>query len=407
MVRFNLGFKEASLLIGLTALGAGILSACSSDTEIVEYGDEPDAEVGEDSGSDVMDAQNERTKRDASDGRSDAKVDAVSDAPADARDADADARPKDAGADVVYADTGDPCSPLGLTQTQGCGFCGTRERVCADLADSGNPTWAEWGMCLHSVPDGCNPGEMVDASCGLCGHASVKCGNNCRLPSIPISSCKDQGVCTPNDSEYRYGVSCDAGGRWHTCNDTCQWGDLSECVFEDMPELQVPAVVGTMATMELTFADAGALQKPSTSAACPTTNSGTTLYPYSYVRVMNNTGMDARVSIWHAPSTVDPDAGNIDTIMMLYDNGVKPRDTVATERWDCMTGTTPNNNCTGKADPSMCKSSFAGYTDVDGGLPGNTVVVPAGFFLIVYNTTNVTGTFGAYSLNVMTHEFYP
>jgi hypothetical protein len=404
MRNVNLGFKEASLLVGLTALGAAVITACSSTNEIIEYGDEPDAEVGEDSGSDVMDAQSERTKRDASDGGTDAKGNADATSDADAR-SDADASPKKDAADANFAETGTPCEVKNSIQTRKCGFCGFQERACLDPEDAGSPTWLEWGPCQQEVFGGCMPGDTMDAGCGRCGHTTVTCTNACKWPDSG-TKCTDEGVCSPGDTRYKYALSCDEGGRYQGCNELCQWGaPTSECVFEDMPELLVPATVGEKASVDLEFSDAGPFLAKLSAVSCPTSIT-TSMVPYSYVRVRNTTGKDARVSVWHSA----PDGGKtIDTIMAVYDTGARPGDNDTTARQNCQLGTTVNDVCYGNSDPGMCKGNMAGYTDVDGGVPGNTVVVPAGFLLIVYNAPYFTGTsgYGKYTVNVMTHSLSP
>ena len=148
------------------------------------------------------------------------------------------------------------CTP-GQGDFEGCGNCGTRQRICNDQCD-----WGDWGQCagegacqpgiekdegscghcgvdhyqcnqacqwqhVGCIGEGsCSPGEKEDGSCGLCGTKTRVCDDQCTWGKW--TPCVGEGGCTPGDQESEACGSC--GAKTRTCNDGCQWGDWTGCL---------------------------------------------------------------------------------------------------------------------------------------------------------------------------------
>ena len=119
--------------------------------------------------------------------------------------------------------------------TEACGNCGTRHRVCD------NGVWSSWSEC--SGEGDCAPndrqacGSSGTQTCGGDCHWGTCTGQTCSGPSSEAcgncgthtrtckngvwsswSACSGEGVCTPTTSQ-----SCGNSGT-QTCNTSCEWG---------------------------------------------------------------------------------------------------------------------------------------------------------------------------------------
>ncbi len=223
--------------------------------------------------------------------------------------------PKDAGKkptvkDAAKADTGsegDPCPPGLTSETEACGKCGTRERICiASTIDGGPSVWAAWGSCLGELttPDACLPGAALpDTACGNCGTAKPFCQPDCHLSDPTCIEPVFNGVaaCHPGDSEFKLGASCTGvnEGRSHACQVDCQWGGFGACSLPppNKDSLTIGAVGNTVTAkfmMEATL-----LLSTPNSGKCPTTLDPQQPLISSYVEVKNATAKTAVISVWH------------------------------------------------------------------------------------------------------------
>ncbi len=165
-------------------------------------------------------------------------ADSTTDSATDSSGADASDGSSDGGADVdVVVDAGpEPCSKDGEVQSEPCGKCGKRARLC----DMG--TWLPWGACLGET-GACAPGDTRSNACGKCGTRVDTCSTSCTWES---GACTSEGVCNLGDQEVQYGacpVSKEVKVR--TCGSTCSWSDWSTCTapkgWNDIPVAPITA----------------------------------------------------------------------------------------------------------------------------------------------------------------------
>jgi hypothetical protein len=303
--------------------------------------------------------------------------------------------------DAVAAPVGSACSPVNSTQSQPCEGCGTQQRICLP-DEAGTSVWQAWGACLGQIPDACAPpGAIVMGPCGRCGkQLSV-----CQLTTCTwaAQACNDgpDAACYPGTSNFVVGVSCDAGGRWSTCQTDCTWGAYGACAVPDAGALSadrlvVPSTVGNKATGTFTL-DSSAPIPLAQDFACPSTFGPAT--PYGYVELINETAKTAVVSIWHSQATGGSTLATVGTTMATYTSSLAPLSgdeegraaCSAIDQGPCYDTTT---------DPSACASSFAGLMIGD----MNQVTVPAGAWIWIYSASQMPGTGGPYQLTVMTNS---
>ncbi len=111
------------------------------------------------------------------------------------------------------------CNP-GVMESEPCGNCGTRQRLCA--ADA---RWGDFGACAGEGP--CAAGAIRASGCARCGTQMQTCDMLCMWSD---GACENQGVCEPEEIQTEV---CEANGeRSRACNDACQWGDFAECVVD-------------------------------------------------------------------------------------------------------------------------------------------------------------------------------
>lgn len=110
----------------------------------------------------------------------------------------------------THCDEGFECC-RGTTETQSCGSCGTRSRICGASC-----SWGAWSACSESGI--CSPGATQN--CGNCGTQT--CTSSCTW-----GPCTGEGVCSPGATETR---SCACGGNEsRTCFSDCSWSGWSGC----------------------------------------------------------------------------------------------------------------------------------------------------------------------------------
>jgi hypothetical protein len=232
-----------------------------------------------------------------------------------------------------------------------------------------------------------------------------KCSNACQWPDPSAGACKDAGPCAPGEYDFKVGLSCSSGGRLRTCDSTCQWGDFDSTCIDGPPViLTIGETVGQKVKQKFTLDSTHMLPRLPTGSSCPVGDpSSNTVTPYIYVKLVNPTAKDAKVSIWHS----DSGAGYIDSVIAVYNTVSPPMDPA--ERQECVTGTMSLDGCndnTTDPDGTACKSSWAGLMLHDGS-SDNSVTVPAGSYLWVYNGAwSASGT-GAFQLNAITNSFAP
>jgi hypothetical protein len=397
--------RSAFFFLSVTALMGGAIGACSaSGVGIEDEGALPDEE-DDDAAADTG------TKRDAGKdtGKADAPSNAVDSGKPDATTADAkpdnsvpdtgtgtsDAAPdapKDAPADVIPADAalppvGSPCATANEIQNQACGMCGTQSRVCKDSGSG--LVWHAWGFCQNEVVGGCVPGTTVNEACGLCGRMTRLCQADCRYAN---QACTGQpaNACNPGTIEFKVGLSCDAGGRSRTCENTCTWGNYGQCT-EPVNQFVLTAS-GTLGTIvaspdnpnrwEMRYEPATPYKKVNTTTTCPTTV-GASNTQYQYTEIKNPTSEPIKVQIWQEIS-----GSSTDSIMAAYAGAIIPPDDAA--RRTCLSKVNdgcPSTSETGTtyamngAAPNGCGgSSIAGLHNIQIAANSSIMVYNAMYF---------------------------
>ena len=170
------------------------------------------------------------------------------------------------GCDAPGCDYSPACSPL--SESEGCGNCGTHTRTRSTLCCGGCSGWSSWGACTgDKKADGqsCSAGSECcsnDCTCGTCGgscdyspdcsplsesEGCGNCGTQTRTRDTLCcggctdwsawSSCTGEGVCSPGSTDAQ-GVSCGSGiclggkVQVRTCQSNCLWGkwyDVLDC----------------------------------------------------------------------------------------------------------------------------------------------------------------------------------
>jgi hypothetical protein len=89
------------------------------------------------------------------------------------------------------------CTP-GASQSEACGNCGSRARVCGPLAE-----WAEWSAC--AAEKDCTPGKTKKEACGECGERVITCAADC---TWQLGDCTGDGHCGEPDPPTCPGPDC-------------------------------------------------------------------------------------------------------------------------------------------------------------------------------------------------------
>jgi N-acetylneuraminic acid mutarotase len=126
------------------------------------------------------------------------------------------------GASDAPADTGSTtCADAGAIETQDCGKCGNKARLCGD-----DGMWLPFGACTGEKGV-CVPGDTRTTACGKCGKRTETCSATCGWTP---GACADEGVCNLGDTETQYGA-CTAAKevKIRTCDATCNWSAFGAC----------------------------------------------------------------------------------------------------------------------------------------------------------------------------------
>ena len=393
--------KHFVVLSVVTAANVAVVYGCSADAN-VQSGDDSDSGgvvVNTDSGS-----GDDSTLGDDSTVDTDTGV---------KKDAGKDTGAKDAVSDVNKFDAplsdgapqGSPCTTPQAVEAQPCGLCGVQYRGClAAPADAGY-VWGPWGFCQNEQtgPDACDPSQTyTDEACGNCGTRPRLCQNDCTFATGLVCN-EPANACHPGDTEFVLGLSCDAGGREHTCDNTCQWGPYGNCTTGPVNPnfINISSTVGGSANKTFTMPNLTTkLARLDPNDTCPTTVSTVTNSNYLYVQVNNQTAKTAHVSIWSAQASGGP---TLDTVMAVYAGAIPPSNTDANARKNCMTGTGVNDSCTDACTggTNACVSQWAGLCPDD--LAPSLVSIPPGASVTVYNAEYFsTGTGGTFQMYVRT-----
>lgn len=110
------------------------------------------------------------------------------------------------------------CTPAGTEQTEDCGRCGTRSRVCETSLE-----WSDWSGCAGEGV--CSPGDTDSQRCGRCGQQTRACSASCTWESW--SDCSGEGECSPGTFDSQRCDDC--GTQERTCSSSCDWGGWSSC----------------------------------------------------------------------------------------------------------------------------------------------------------------------------------
>ncbi len=132
---------------------------------------------------------------------------------------DADAA-KETSGDVSVDAPSTKCTS-GAIESEACGKCGTRSRLCGD----GN-VWLDWGACGGET-GACKPADSRSVTCGKCGKRTETCSVTCEWEP---GACTDEGVCNAGEFETQYGgCSLPKQVKTRTCGTTCKWSDWGVC----------------------------------------------------------------------------------------------------------------------------------------------------------------------------------
>jgi hypothetical protein len=314
----------------------------------LDAGQQDSTTIADSSTADTSTADTATSDSAADTGTADASVDAANDA--------------DAGLPPV----GSPCATLNQIQTESCGACGTASRVCL-APDGGQAVWQDWGACQNQVANGCIPGTMTTAACGLCGMQTQVCQSSCQYA---VGACTGQppNACQPGTLDYQPGLSCDAGGRERSCQNDCTWSNYGNCIVFDGGgnplALNIPVSVGAPATTKVATLDLPTIPKLNgylTNSLCTVSTTSTVA---TYVELFNPTNLTATVSVWTSAAS----SGTFDTLLASYAGATDP----PADRTMC---SHVDDDCSGVA-PCDPYSLFAGL--INSGTDNRVVLPPGG-----------------------------
>ena len=123
----------------------------------------------------------------------------------------------------VASDVSTTCTEVGGVESEECGKCGKRARLC-----NSDGKWLPWGACTGEKGI-CTPAEKRSSKCGKCGTRTETCSAACGWDP---GACTGEGLCNAGDTEVQFGA-CSAAKfvKTRTCSDTtCMWSDWSACV---------------------------------------------------------------------------------------------------------------------------------------------------------------------------------
>ncbi|MBX3190852.1 MAG: hypothetical protein KF819_27895 [Labilithrix sp.] len=286
---------------------------------------------------------------------------------------------------------GTACLTDGAKASRACGACGTQEAVCLD--EGSGLKWTEYGACGNELAGGCVPGTVVDEPCGNCGTVKKTCTKYCAYTS---GACTGQPAmnCKPTTVEYST-AGCPASQyRNRLCGTACTWGSYSACDTPTTPnKMTLSTTVNGVVSAD--WALSGTTKRP--SGTCPSTISGTSLYPYSVVEVHNPTAQTIEFTAYQSKSATGQ--ANADLVMWTYNGNALPMNDAALGQ--CVKGV--EDYCVNGAP-------------VAGNICGNTgsnfyfaaieaISVPPGGHVLVYSSTFGTSTSigdGTFTLSLRT-----
>lgn len=146
----------------------------------------------------------------------------------------------DAGLDADATDSAEAsltCTDAGAVESEACGKCGLRGRLCGD-----DGTWLPWGACAGEKGV-CVPADTRMEACGRCGKRTDTCDATCGWVA---GACTGEGACNPGDSETQYGACAVAKQvKIRTCDTTCTWSDWSACMApKDWNDIALAPIAG-------------------------------------------------------------------------------------------------------------------------------------------------------------------
>jgi hypothetical protein len=393
--------KQLSIVSAIVAATMGAVYGCSADSNTpgIDDGDSGGIpQLGDDGSSADTTVSGDDSSVTPDTGKKDSGKDAATnDGPTDANKFDA---PISDG-----APQGTPCSTPQAVEAQACGMCGVQYRGCLPVAGDAGYAWGPWGFCQNEQtgPNACDPNQTYqDETCGNCGTRPRLCQNDCTFATGLVCN-EPANSCHPGDTEFVLGLSCDAGGREHTCDTTCQWGSYGACTTGPVNNnfLNIATAAGGTQTKKFTIPNLTTkIARLGISSSCPTTLSTSSNTNYVYIQVNNTTAKTASVSIWSSKTASGP---TLDTIMAVYPGSIPPSNTDANARKNCMTGTAVNDECSGACSggASACVGQWAGLCPDD--FDPSTVTIPPGGAVTVYHAEySTSGTGGDFNLSVRT-----
>lgn len=194
---------------GTTDQDSAITDTSVTDTGNDSGGDETNPDV-------AVDANDTAPKTDATDA---SEASEVADDATDATDVSTETHDASHDGD---ADSGDGACKPGSIESEACGKCGMRSRLCAE--DGGG--WLPWGDCAAETGE-CTPKDARTIPCGRCGTRAQTCDDTCTWIS---AVCTGEGACDAGDTEIQYDVCTDPTQvKVRTCSATCTWSDWSAC----------------------------------------------------------------------------------------------------------------------------------------------------------------------------------
>lgn len=305
--------------------------------------------------------------------------------PKDAGKSDAgkkDASTKDATTAPPSPETGDACTTVDDEFTRACGMCGVQEALClADLKVS------DYGVCKNQKVNGCVPGTTEEIACGNCGKVTRTCSKYCEWTQGGCSG-QPANSCSPGSVEFT-DASCGTANtyKFKTCQNTCQWGNLTTSCAAPPTTLQAPPTAGSTNTSLVVLNAAQTMSRIPYTSTCPisaSTTFGTAMTAYTYIEVKNPNPKATSVAIY---TTKDPSTStSITSYLTAYDGASPPA-----------ANDTARRACKGKADTTALTYPLK-------------VTIPANASVSVLiqasSATSVVGT-GTLMLNVLTETVAP
>lgn len=121
-----------------------------------------------------------------------------------------------------------------VTEVNGSTITVTEENCC-DTCNYGlrthtyDASYFDGGFIVRAGQCECSAGQAQSEACGNCGQRERVCGADCKWESW--GSCGGEGECASGATDEQ---DCgDCGKHSRTCDDTCHWGDFGACAGPD------------------------------------------------------------------------------------------------------------------------------------------------------------------------------